>query len=104
VEVKRAIPRNDTNRTNKLYVRGLSEDTTKQEILEGFAEAGFGDKVVSVKVMTDKETDKSRGFCFVDLVEAEDVDDVLTIGTITIMVRATCTWIQHACALINDAN
>ena len=86
MEVKRAIPKGDTNRTTKLFISGLSSDTSEDHVRESFMEAGFEDKITSVKVMTNRETNESRGFGFVDFRESEDVDDVLTLKKITIMV------------------
>jgi len=53
----------------KLYVGNLSFDTTDQELEAIFAEYG---KVTSASVVTDRYTNKSRGFGFVEF--AEDAD------------------------------
>jgi nucleolin len=51
----------------KLFVGSLKWGLTEDTLREAFAV--FGD-VVSVKIITDKETNKSRGFGFVEFVDA----------------------------------
>lgn len=52
----------------KLFVGGLSWDTTDAKLSEFFSQAG---KVVSATVVTDKYTGKSRGFGFVEMSDEE---------------------------------
>ncbi len=52
----------------KLYVGNLSFDTTDQELEAIFAEHG---EVVSATVVTDRYTNKSRGFGFVEFADEE---------------------------------
>ena len=47
---------------NKLFVGGLSFDTTDMSLRDGFAR--FGD-ITEAKVITDRDTGRSRGFGFV---------------------------------------
>ena len=47
-----------------LFVGNLSWDCTQQDVEAAFA--GFG-QVSSVKIITDRETGKPRGFAFVDM-------------------------------------
>ena len=47
---------------SKLYVGGLAWATTDESLAAAFAPFG---KVVSAKVMKDRETGRSRGFGFV---------------------------------------
>ena len=53
----------------KLYVGNLSFDTTDQELEQAFAEYG---EVVSATVVRDRDTDRSRGFGFVEFAQEED--------------------------------
>ncbi|TDJ09431.1 MAG: RNA-binding protein [Deltaproteobacteria bacterium] len=53
---------------SKMYVGNLSFQTSETELEELFAP--FGD-VSSVKIITDRETGRSRGFAFVEM-SAED--------------------------------
>jgi RNA recognition motif-containing protein len=55
----------------KLYVGNLSFDMTDQELEGIFSEYG---KVTSASVVTDRYTNKSRGFGFVEF--AEDADAI----------------------------
>lgn len=48
--------------SNKLFVGGLSFNTTDQGLRDGFARFG---EIVEAKVITDRETGRSRGFGFV---------------------------------------
>ena len=48
--------------SKKLFVGGLSFDTTDDELREGFARFG---EVLEAKVITDRDTGRSRGFGFV---------------------------------------
>jgi RNA recognition motif-containing protein len=50
---------------NRLFVGNLPFDTTEEDV-RGFIE-GEGRTVQSVKIVTDKDTGRSRGFAFVDL-------------------------------------
>lgn len=49
----------------RLFVGNLAFSTTDKEIMAHFQGQGF--KPVAVKLVTDRETGRSRGFCFVDL-------------------------------------
>jgi RNA recognition motif-containing protein len=55
-----------------LYVGNLPFSVTEDEIREHFAQLG---EVHSVKIITDRETGKSRGFCFVEM---ENADEAIT--------------------------
>ena len=54
---------------SKLYVGNLSFDTNDQELEQAFAEFGF---VVSATVVRDRDTDRSRGFGFVEFSNDEE--------------------------------
>lgn len=47
---------------NKVYVGNLPYDTTKEEIEDFFSSCG---EVGDVRIITDRETDRSKGFGFV---------------------------------------
>lgn len=55
--------------SNKLFVGGLSWDTTDDSLRAFFAQAGT---VTSARVITDKYTGKSRGFGFVEMATDEE--------------------------------
>ncbi len=52
----------------KLFVGGLPFSTTDDELKDGFSQYGT---VTSAKVITDRETGRSRGFGFVEF-ESDD--------------------------------
>ena len=54
---------------NKLFVGWISWNLTEQDFEEAFAEFG---EVVSVKIIKDRETGKSRGFGFVEYTNTND--------------------------------
>ena len=54
---------------NKLYVGNLSFDTTDQELEQAFSEYG---EVSSAAVVRDRDTNRSRGFGFVEFAQEAD--------------------------------
>ena len=54
---------------SKLYVGNLSFDTTDQDLQEAFAVHG---EVASALVVRDRDTDRSRGFGFVEFAQEAD--------------------------------
>jgi len=66
--------------SNKLFVGGLSWNTTDEGLRGAFSR--FGD-VVEAKVITDRETGRSRGFGFVTMADAGAVQTAIreTDGT-----------------------
>jgi heterogeneous nuclear ribonucleoprotein A1/A3 len=78
VETKRAVPKGEMRRTGprtkKLFLGGLSMDTTSDKLEKHFAEYGT---VVEALVMTDSQTQRSRGFGFVSFDSEETVDKLI---------------------------
>lgn len=58
--------------STKLYVGNLSFSTTEEELREIFEKHGT---LVSVKVITDRETGRSRGFGFVEYEDASSATE-----------------------------
>src|SRR6516165_1813119 len=54
----------------KLFVGSLSFNTTDESLLRLFTEKGY--KPVSARIITDRETGRSRGFGFVELGPGDD--------------------------------
>ena len=54
----------------KLFVGGLSWDTTDEGLRQAFGSYG---QITEAKVITDRDTGRSRGFGFVTFVRDEDV-------------------------------
>lgn len=53
--------------SNKLFVGGLSWDTSDESLRDGFSQHGA---VLDAKVITDRETGRSRGFGFVTMADS----------------------------------
>jgi RNA recognition motif-containing protein len=51
-----------------IYVGNLSFDATEEDLRQAFAEHG---EVSSVRIITDRETGRSRGFAFVEMPDGE---------------------------------
>jgi len=53
---------------SRLFVGNLSFNTTEEAIRDAFAEFG---EVVEAKLVTDRDTGRSRGFAFVEMTSAD---------------------------------
>lgn len=60
--------------SKKLFVGGLSWDTDDQGLRNAFAQYG---EVTDAKVITDRDTGRSRGFGFVTFADANDADTAI---------------------------
>ena len=60
----------------RLYVGNLSFQTDENSLSAAFA--ANGRNVVSVKIMTDRETGRSRGFGFVEMATDDDAQSAIT--------------------------
>ena len=60
--------------SNKLFIGGLSWDTTDASLAQAFESFG---KVVDAKVITDRESGRSRGFGFVTFEEESSATDAI---------------------------
>ncbi len=58
----------------KLYVGGISYDSSEEALKEAFAQAGT---VNSAVIITDKETGRSRGFGFVEMSSDEELQKAI---------------------------
>lgn len=58
----------------KLYVGGLSYDTTDEGLKEAFSQAGT---VESAVIITDKMSGRSKGFGFVEMATAEEAEKAI---------------------------
>ncbi len=59
----------------KLFVGGLSWDTTDDGLRQAFQSYG---EITEAKVITDRETGRSRGFGFVTFTEGEDAKTAIS--------------------------
>ena len=60
---------------NRLYVGNLSYDVTTESLRAAFAECG---NVGDVKIVTDRETGRARGFAFVTMGTDEEAQFAIT--------------------------
>jgi RNA recognition motif-containing protein len=60
---------------NKLFVGNLSFNTTENDLQDAFAAHGT---VVEAKLMTDRESGRSRGFGFVTMSTAEEAEKAIS--------------------------
>lgn len=70
-------------KTNKMFLGGLDPSTSKEDIKEAFMEQG---KIVSIEIMTEKETEKPRGFGFVTFDDTDTVENLCMIKHFVIKV------------------
>ena len=61
--------------STKLFVGSLPWSVDDQKLQEAFEEHG---EVVSAKVITDRETGRSRGFGFVEMASQESADSAIS--------------------------
>ncbi|KAJ3510513.1 hypothetical protein NM208_g15520 [Fusarium decemcellulare] len=76
IDPKRAIPRDEQEKTSKIFVGGVSQETTDQEFKEYFAQFG---RVVDATLMMDKDTGRPRGFGFVTFESEAGVDACINV-------------------------
>ena len=59
----------------KIYVGNLSYSTTEETLRNQFPQFG---KVVSVQIILDRETNRSKGFGFVEMEDEGEADSAIT--------------------------
>ncbi|KAF2244916.1 RNA-binding domain-containing protein [Trematosphaeria pertusa] len=62
IDPKRAIPREEQERTSKIFVGGVSQEASEEDFKNFFKQFG---RVVDATLMMDKDTGRPRGFGFV---------------------------------------
>ncbi|KAK7552318.1 RNA-binding protein [Phyllosticta paracitricarpa] len=62
IDPKRAIPREEQEKTAKIFVGGVSQETNEAEFKEFFSQFG---NIIDATLMIDKDTGRPRGFGFV---------------------------------------
>lgn len=73
IDPKRAIPREEQDKTGKIFVGGIGADVRPKEFEEFFAQWG---SIIDAQLMLDKDTGRSRGFGFVTYDSPDAVDRV----------------------------
>src|SRR4051812_28991182 len=74
IDPKRAIPRDEQEKTSKIFVGGVSQDATDQDFREYFTRFG---RVLDATLMIDKDTGRPRGFGFVTFDSEQAVENAL---------------------------
>ena len=71
---------------NKLYVGGISYNASDNDLQDFFSSAGT---VVSAKIIIDKQTNRSKGFGFVEMSSPEEAQNAIeTLNNKEMMGRA----------------
>ncbi|AET37807.1 Hrp1p Ecym_2050 [Eremothecium cymbalariae DBVPG len=73
IDPKRAIPREEQDKTGKIFVGGIGPDVRPKEFEEFFSEWG---SIIDAQLMLDKDTGRSRGFGFITYDSPDAVDRV----------------------------
>ena len=81
IDPKRAIPRDEQERTSKIFVGGVSQEANEAIFKDYFAQYG---RVVDATLMMDKDTGRPRGFGFVTFDSEAAVENTLN-GDLTIL-------------------
>ena len=61
----------------KIYVGNLSYDTTGEDLSELFGKFG---QIAEVKLITDRDTGRSKGFAFLTFSQSEPIEDALALN------------------------
>ncbi|XP_014675580.1 PREDICTED: heterogeneous nuclear ribonucleoprotein A2 homolog 1-like [Priapulus caudatus] len=87
VEPKRAVPREESSKpesqmtVKKIFVGGIKDDTEESHLKEYFMQYG---NVTSVDIITEKGTDRKRGFAFISFDDYDPVDKIVLLRHHTI--------------------
>lgn len=73
IDPKRSIPRDEQDKTGKIFVGGIAPEVRPHEYEAFFSQFGT---IIDAQLMLDKDTGKSRGFGFVTFDSPEAVDKV----------------------------
>lgn len=73
IDPKRSIPREEKDKTGKIFVGGIGSDVRPKEFEDFFAQYGT---IIDAQLMLDKDTGRSRGFGFITYDTPDAVDRV----------------------------
>ncbi|ANZ74392.1 BA75_00702T0 [Komagataella pastoris] len=73
IDPKRAIPREEQDKTGKIFVGGIAAEVTEEDFTDYFSQFGT---IIDAQLMIDKDTGRSRGFGFVTYDSPDAVDRV----------------------------
>ncbi|KAI7862672.1 hypothetical protein BDF14DRAFT_1735701, partial [Spinellus fusiger] len=89
IDPKRAIPREEQEKTEKIFVGGISADVDEEEFREFFTQFG---KVTDATLMTDRDTGRPRGFGFITFESSNGVDEALRHPDLSIKGKLVMTF------------
>lgn len=87
IDPKRAIPRDEQEKTSKIFVGGISQEATEQDFREYFQQFG---RVLDSTLMIDKDTGRPRGFGFVTFDSEAAVENALAHPNLMIHDKPVC--------------
>ena len=70
---------------NKLFIGNLSFDTTEQDLKEMFGSYG---EITEIKVPTDRDTGRARGFAFLTFEKQSSAEKALELNSTTLNGRS----------------
>ncbi|CAG8487080.1 17066_t:CDS:2 [Cetraspora pellucida] len=74
IDPKRAIPREEQEKTEKIFVGGIAPEVTEEEFKEYFSQFGH---VIDATLMVDRDTGRPRGFGFITFDSSEPVEKAM---------------------------
>ena len=84
IDPKRAIPKDEQEKTAKIFVGGVSQEATEADFTGFFAQFG---RVIDATLMMDKDTGRPRGFGFVTFDSDTAVERVLDYHPLEILAK-----------------
>ncbi|CAG8444149.1 3738_t:CDS:2 [Scutellospora calospora] len=85
IDPKRAIPREEQEKTEKIFVGGIAPEVTEEEFKEYFLQFGH---VIDATLMVDRDTGRPRGFGFITFDSSEPVEKAMNRQDLEILKRA----------------
>ncbi|ODQ77071.1 hypothetical protein BABINDRAFT_163804 [Babjeviella inositovora NRRL Y-12698] len=85
IDPKRAIPREEQDKTGKIFIGGIGPDVNEQDFSEFFGTFG---NIIDAQLMIDKATGRTRGFGFVTYDSPEAVERVTQNKYLTLKGKA----------------
>jgi len=95
IDPKRAIPRDEQEKTSKIFVGGVSQEATEQDFREYFMQFG---RVLDATLMIDKDTGRPRGFGFVTFDSETAVENALNEPDLRIMDKPVSPLVFSFCS------
>ncbi|CAI2169958.1 10386_t:CDS:2 [Funneliformis geosporum] len=74
IDPKRAIPREEQEKTEKIFVGGIAPEVSEEEFKEYFMQFG---NVIDATLMVDRDTGRPRGFGFITFDSSEPVEKAM---------------------------